>query len=79
MNKLKEEAYEVFEKSDKPSYKEIKSLMKKSGNSFAQIMRETNSLRKKVSAAKAAAEEKGEPFSERAFLKQMMENTSAEK
>lgn len=74
MNKLKEEAYEVFEKSDKPSYKEIKSLMKKSGKSFTQIMKETNALRKKMAAAKAEAEKNGEPFSERAFLKQMLDN-----
>lgn len=79
MNELKDEALAVFEKSDKPSYREIKALMKKSGKSFAQVVKETNAIRRKIAAAKAQAQEKGEPFSERAFLKQMMEKASAEK
>lgn len=73
MDELREEAIAVFEKSDKPSYSEIKKLMRKSGKSFAQIIKETNAIRKKMAAAKAEAEKNGQPFSERDFLSQLME------
>lgn len=69
---IREEAEQLIDRGDKPSFDEIRSLMKKSGKSYIQIMRETKALKKSMDQARENTENEGKYFDEHAYLKGIM-------
>ena len=75
---IKKEAERIIERGETPSMEEIRRLMKKSGKSFVQIMKETKQLKKSMDQAREKAESEGKYLDEHAYLKAQM-NQSPQK
>lgn len=72
INQLRADVEKRMYEGKSYSVDEIRNIMKKTGLSFAQVVKNTKKLDKEIKQAEKAAKEKGEPFDRDAYLTKRM-------